>query len=199
MSVVEPDLHVIDRLLDLRSRVRREEKTAEISQADCAITVLGCDASSLEICEFFSRTAGPVAAVRRPPSLRDVALVAFESRASVALALAMESPEIAGRPVTLQKIELNRKSIVSQGKDARVFVAGLGGVLDHFTENDWRQLMGIFGKVTNFYLPRCPYSGRPLGAFEATYASAEDAQEAVGAMHGKTILGVKLRAGFYVH
>jgi hypothetical protein len=202
--MLEPDLLIIERLLDLRATQTSPLPPAgpSLPRTDCVILVTGVSTiTDSEISNFFRRTVTPVRDIQRPATTTDVAFVEFFCAAGVSAALALENPEIAGTAVDVRR---PRVAVATTHRDwdaggrSKVYVGGIEGELLNFTKNDWKEIMEIFGVVEEFSFPVCVYTGQGLGAFELVYRSEKEAREAVDVMNGRIICGVTVKAGIFV-
>lgn len=78
----------------------------------------------------------------------------------------------------------------------KIYVGGLVDSLAGITTDELRQLFSPFGSIINIEIPKDPYTGKNRGHAFIQYRQAQEARDAMAAMHCFDIGGKQVKVGF---
>lgn len=192
-------------------RKRKEVEDARRDDLTVLVVNLSLKATEKDIWQFFTKHAGKVRDIQlikdaRSGKSKGIGYVEFHDAESVLKSLNLTGQCVLNQPIRVQasQAEKNRAAKAAKQQQAelaaqgptKIYVGGLVDTLAGITNDELRQLFSPFGSILQIDIPKDPYTGRSRGYAFVQFRSAQEAREAMTAMHGFDIGGKQIKVGF---
>eukprot|EP01054_Gregarina_sp_Poly1_P002660 Gregarina_sp_Poly_1__2659@NODE_1726_length_3453_cov_243_116952_g1090_i1_p1_GENE_NODE_1726_length_3453_cov_243_116952_g1090_i1NODE_1726_length_3453_cov_243_116952_g1090_i1_p1_ORF_typecomplete_len639_score108_25RRM_1/PF00076_22/9_5e14RRM_1/PF00076_22/1_7e21RRM_1/PF00076_22/0_0042RRM_5/PF13893_6/0_0034RRM_5/PF13893_6/1_4e09RRM_5/PF13893_6/2_8e03RRM_5/PF13893_6/0_76RRM_7/PF16367_5/0_2RRM_7/PF16367_5/6_4e06Limkainb1/PF11608_8/12Limkainb1/PF11608_8/5_6e05Limkainb1/PF11608_8/12RRM_8/PF11835_8/1_6e03RRM len=197
--------------LSEEERKRKEIEDARRDDLTVLVVNLSLKATEKDIWQFFTKHAGKVRDIQlikdaRSGKSKGIGYVEFHDAESVLKSLNLTGQCVLNQPIRVQasQAEKNRAAKAAKQQQAelaaqgptKIYVGGLIDSLAGITSDELRQLFSPFGSILQIDIPKDPYTGRSRGYAFVQFKNAQEAREAMTAMHGFDIGGKQIKVGF---